>query len=270
MDNLSLVKALKAPATNIMKERKILASFIIASALYYLNSVSESDAATLYNVNNVMKRKANNRYNEDFIILDSPNERGFRFKVYSSHEECIEDWLLSFRSSHIRQIWDFNTAIRKLTNKEFTKNNLQPYVDAYKLSDIDKEVLSEMYPSNQSIIEVPALRSNADVYQKMSGYKPSISPLSAINKEAPEPAVKIEPPKYIKGELFTVRYVNIFSNANSSTAIRSFTGNVWLYDGVLNNGRYAIVVNKEHLDKGKDFIDGYIKKTDLTMGVFKI
>ena len=33
MDNLEVVKALKEPAIEIMKEKKILASFVISSAL---------------------------------------------------------------------------------------------------------------------------------------------------------------------------------------------------------------------------------------------
>lgn len=268
MDNLSVIKILKKPAINIMKDKKILASFIISSALYYLNSVSESDAVKLCNAHNVMKRKANSRYNNDFILLDSPNERGYRFKTYDSYEDCIEDWLLTFRSGRIRQIWDFNTAIAKLSNKEFTKSNLLPLVTAYKLTDIDKEVLNEMYPSNQTIVEVSP-RSNASAYQKMSGYKPTISANSAVNKVAPKPAIKVNPATYSKGELFAVKSVNIFYDATASTAIRSHSGNVWLYDGKMVNDRYAIVTNKEHLDKEKEFIDGYIKKTDLDKGIFK-
>lgn len=269
MDNLSIIKVLKTPAITAMKNKKILASFIISSSLYYLNSVSESDAVKLCNAHNIMKRKASSKYNNDFILLDSPNERGYRFKTYESYEDCIDDWLLTFRSGRIRQVWDFNTAISRLSNKEFTKANLLPLVKAYKLTDIDKEVLNELYPSNQTIVEVPSPRSNAAIYQKMSGYTPAVSANSAVNKEAPKPAENVKTATYSKGELFSVSCANIFGDAISSTAIRSHSGNVWLYDGKMVNDRYAIVVNKEHLEKGKEFIDGYIKKTDLDRGVFK-
>lgn len=269
MDNLAIVKTLKKPAKSIMKKRKILASLIISSALHYLNSVSESDANKLCAAHNVMKRKANNRYNADFIVLDSPNERGYRFKRYDTDEECIDDWLLTFRSGHIRQVWDFNTAIKKLSNKEFSKVKLLPYVTAYKLDEIDKEVLDELYPSNQSIVEAPASNPSAILYQEMSGYKPKITARSVVNKTPSKPAEKQKQATYTKGELFIVNSANIFCDPLASTAARSYSGNVWLYNSVMVNDRYAIVVNKDHLNKDKDFIDGYIKKADLSRGICK-
>lgn len=265
MDNLSIVKALKEPAINIMKEKKILASFIISAALYYLNTVSESDAVILCSAHNIMKRKTSKMYNSDFVTLDGNAERGYRFRLFSSYEDCINDWLLSFRSGHIRQIYDFDSVVKMLNDKTLSKNNLKPFVEAYKLEEIDKIALDIMYPKNQSIIELPSSKSsNAAVYQEMSGYKPEVNTSkTGIYKEAPKQTVKQQPKSYNKGSMFTVKYANIFATHKDKTATRSFKGNVWLYDGVLINGRYSVVINKENLGRGRDYIDGYIKKSDL-------
>lgn len=269
MDNLKVVEALRKPASEVMKTKKILASFIIASSLYYLNSVTENDAAVLFRVKNIMKRKCIKRYNSDFIVLESEKERGKLFKQYDSYEDCIYDWLLGFRSSLIREIWDFDTLIRKLSNPDFTKANLKPYIDAYKLNEFDKEILSEMYCSQQTnIIEANAVSKNARVYQDLTGYKSSIpidKPVSKVNKqpETPKKAKEKRVLKYTKNERCIVKSANLFADVGSNTAKRSFSGNVWLYDGNEVNGRYAVVLNKDHLNKGREYIDGYIKKHEL-------
>lgn len=262
MDNLDIVKKIKDPAIRIMKNKKILASFTISAALYYLNSVPVEDSLTLYNANNIMKRKASEKYNEDFILLSSA--RGVRFKKYDTIYEGIEDWLITFRSYTIEEMWDFDAIIRTLRNKEFTKANLQQYVDAYKLKDIDVTTLDQMYPRSQTIVEIPAsLVSDTQFYQQMSGYTPKVSPKASISKtppvEKPKPVIK----QYIRGEKFVTKGANIFKDDRSNTASRSFTGNVWLYDGKQRNGRYAVVFNKSNINMDKTFIDGYIKKSDL-------
>lgn len=262
MDNLQVVKAVKKPAIEVMKEKKVLASFIIAASIHHMNTVSEDDAGVLLKANNVMKRKAGKKFNDDTVVLN--NERGSRYKKYDSVEDCIEDWLLSFRSSLIKEVWDLDKVFSKLNNKEYSKSNLQQYVDAYKLTDIDKEALAELYPPNQNVVEVPvnvAAANEITTYQTMAGYKPKAPAGTVISKrQRPEPA---KPVTYSKGDKFVVRNVNIFYDPNKGVANRSFTGNVWLYDGMLRNGKYAIVTNKDNIGRGKDYIDGYIKKIDL-------
>lgn len=260
MDNLEVVKALKEPAIEIMKEKRILASFVISSALYFLSTVSEEDSKTLFAANNVMMRTAGKKFNNDIVFLESV--RGKRYKVYPDHISCIKDWLLSFRSSTIREVWNFDILINRLTNKEYTKANLKPLIDAYKLDDIDKEVLEKLYPSNQNLIEVPVTETKTIKYQQLAGYNdtlPEPKPVSKVTSAHKEPRMFT----YSKGEKSIVRAANIFADPTSRVAGRSFTGNVWLYDGICRNGRYAIVTNKTSLTKDRSFIDGYIKKEQL-------
>lgn len=260
MDNLELIKIIKKPAAEIMKDKGILASLTISSALHYLNSVSNEAADQLIKANNVMKRKAGKKYNEDSITISG--EEG-KFKSYDSLEDCIRDWLLGFRSSNIKEIWDFDTAINRLQNKEFTKANLQPFVDAYKLKDIDNKVLEEIYPPNQSVVEVdsnPIAKTAA--YQQMAGYKPKTPATAPVKKKKKEP-IPNKPVSFTKGSKFTVRATNIFYGPNTTTATRCYTGNVWLYDGIRRNNRYAITTVKDFVGKGHDYIEGYIKASDL-------
>lgn len=266
MDNLQILKTAKKAAIKAMKEKKILASFIIASSMYYMNSTTEKNAKTLFDANNIMKKKCGKNFNEDSVVLDGDKERGVRYKSYDSISDCINDWLLSFRSSTIREIWDLDTAISKVANKDLSKVNLQPFVDAYKLTDIDKEVLSELYPSNQSVVEVPTVLSNTEAYQQLSGYRAKDTRAripGASKRQRKVETTASDKSSFEKGGKFMVKNVNIFCDPGASVASRCFSGNVWLYNGMLINGKYAIVTNKSNLDKSKEFIDGYIKKTDL-------
>lgn len=260
MDNLSILKTIRKEAIETMKEKKILASFTIASAMYFMNTVSEDDAKKLIGANNFMKRKAGKKFNEDTIFIDS--DRGVRYKSYDTVQDCINDWLLSFRSSIIKEVWDFDALINKLSNKEYTKANLQIYVDAYKLTDMDKKVLEEMYPPSQSIVEVDVLPTTTSTYQQLSGYKSVNTPIGKVSKRERPPKTP-EKVTFDKGSKFVVRYANIYKDPGSSTPVRCFSGNVWVCNSNLINGRYAITTNKNNVNKGKDFIDGYIKKSDL-------
>lgn len=261
MDNLSILKSIRKEAIEIMKEKKILASFTIASAMYFMNTVNEDDAKRLIGANNFMKRKAGKKYNEDTITLDS--DKSVKYKSYDSAEACINDWLLTFRSSTIREVWDFDTVISKLSNAEYTKANLQMYVDAYKLTDMDKKILDEMYPPTQSIVEVDTLPVTTSTYQQLSGYKSTNMPIGKVSKRE-RPPKKPDHITFNKGNKFMVRTTNIYKTAGSSVPTRCFSGNVWLHSSTEINGRYAVVTKKENVNKGKDFIDGYIRKSDLS------
>lgn len=258
MDNLAIVKEITDAAINTMKEKKILASFTIACALYTLNKVSDEDAKTLMNAKNIMMKKAGKKYNEDVVLLEGA--RGARFKVYDSFEDCITEWLLTFKSSAIKDVWDLDTVIERVDVKDYNKSNLRPLCDAFKLEDIDKVILDELYPTNQSIIEVP-VSTVAATYQEMSGCK--VEKPKAVAKIPIAAPKEIKPVQLIRGEKITVRNVNLFKEASSTIAYRSFTGNLWLFNGTEVNGRYAVVTNKTFLGKTKDFIDGYVKKSDL-------
>ena len=75
MDNLTILKAVRDPAIEIMKESKILASFTISNAMYVLNKMTAQDATTLLNANNVMaKAYTESSYNTDFVLLDGRME----------------------------------------------------------------------------------------------------------------------------------------------------------------------------------------------------
>lgn len=261
MDNLSVLKAIRKEAIEAMQEKGILASFTIASAMHFMNSVGGDDAKRLIGANNLMKRKAGKKYNDDTVTIDG--DEGTRYKVYDSVQACIDDWLLSFRSSLIKNVWDFDTVISKLTNENYTKANLKIYVDAYNLLEIDKKVFEKMYPSNQSIVEVDTLPNTTSAYQQISGYRSVETPIGKVSKRE-KPVPKPDHITFEKGSKFVVRYKNLFKTPSASVPTRCYSGNLWLYNSTPINDRYAVVTNKNNINKGKEFIDGYIKKSDLT------
>ena len=137
MDNLAILKAVKEPAMELMRESKILASFTISNAMYILNKISSQDADTLLKANNVMgKVYINSTYNTDFVFLDGKYGRGKRYKTYLSIKDGLKDWLMGFKSSYIQGVWDIHSICQKLANPDFNLTNLKPFIDAYQLDKI--------------------------------------------------------------------------------------------------------------------------------------
>lgn len=266
MDNLTILKAVRDPAIEIMKESKILASFTISNAMYVLNKMTAQDATTLLNANNVMaKAYTESSYNTDFVLLDGTYGRGKRYKTYTSVKSGLIDWLMGFKSSYIQGVWDIHTICQKLKNTEFNLTNLKPFIDAYQLDKIDDIGFEELFPTGKTVVEVPVSESFANKIQKLSGYNGTLPELAPVTKE-----IKYKPEKeerilnYTAGERCIVYGANLYESAISRTPIRAVTGNVWLYDGKQINGRYAVVTIKGNVGKkGEGFIDGYIKKSEL-------
>lgn len=266
MDNLELIKKIKKPAMEVMKENEILASFTIACAMNRLSKFSERDSLTLINANNVMgKTFIQSSYNNDFVSLDGKASRGKRYKVYYTIKECIIDWLMGFKSSLIQGVWDISKICQKLSNKDFNLTALKPFIDAYQLDKIDDSVFEELYPSGQTIIEVPVSESFAYKYQQLSGYngilpepQSTLKEVSFKKKEEEQRALT-----YTAGEKATASGANLYKSYTDRVPYRAYSGNVWLYDGKLINGRYAVVLKKDSIGKEKGFIDGYIKKSEL-------
>lgn len=265
MDNLELVKAMRKPAMEIMKEKRILASFTIACALDKLNSIPEEDAATLFRANNVMAKVfIKSSYNSDFVFLESTQNRGKRFKVYDSIKDAIIDWLMGFKSYNIYNVYDISTICSRLSNKEYNLTALKPYIDAYQLDKIDEIVFEEIFPSGQTVVEVPISETFVRKFQQLSGYNGTLPYPQEVVKETilkEEETVRVL--SYTSGEKAITYGANLYKSYTDKIPYRAYTGNVWLYDGKLMNDRYAVVLKKDSIGKDKSFIDGYIKKSEL-------
>lgn len=266
MDNLLIFKAVKDPAMDIMRENKILASFTISNAMRKLSEVSASDASKLLRANNVMgKIYIESSFNSNFIILDGNTTRGKRYKSYASIKDGLIDWLMGFKSSLIQGVWDINTICQNLKNPEFNLTNLKPYIDAYQLDKIDDIVFEDLFPTGQMVVEVPVSETFAEKFQKLAGYNSTLPKPAAVSKEIEyKPEVEKRVLTYTAGERAVVYGANLYKKAMDRIPNRAFTGNVWLYDGRMVNGRYAVVIVKSNVSKkGEGFIDGYINKADL-------
>lgn len=264
MDNLQLLKVIKDPAIKTMKNRRILASFVIASSMYRMNTVNDEDALRLLNANNIMKLVAGNRYSQETIVLDG--ERGKRYKIYENVNDCITEWLLTFKNSKIKNIWSFDDVMQKMYSMGFKspcKADLQPFIDSYKLLDIDNAVLKELYPSNKNIVEVPVSKEYVRMVKNENAPASIPKTLHISNITNEEYVPDNTPIAYRKGERLKVYAANLYEDVGSKLPTRSFSGTVWLYDGMEINGRYAIVSAKMNMYKSRDFLLGYVRKCDL-------
>lgn len=263
MDNLKLFNLIREPAIKAMKQRQILASFTISMSMYYMNKLSDKDFLTMIQACNIMGLEAGGKYKHETIILDG--ERGKRYKVYDTVDDCITEWLLTFKSLKVKSIWDFETAVKRYVEvaKSPCLADLKPYVEAYKLTSLDAEILDQMYPANKTIVEVKVSDATQRIQEDTGVPKTSPITKEVNNVGKDHYAPKRTAPKYEKGERFVVRAANIYKDYMSKSATRSYNGNVWLYDGTERNGRYAVVTNKMDRYKGREFIVGYIKKSEL-------
>ena len=262
MDCIKVINSIKGAAVSLMQEKGILASVTIASSLYHLmNDIKGDDWEILLNAKNVMAIKAKNGFNEDTVILN--NERGIRYKSYDNFRACMVEWVYTLKMSNIRNVWDVNKVIPVIYKRAEDQSLIESYIKAYRLKDIDKSVLGDLYPSNPTIVEAPKSDITEQI-QKDTGYTDKTE---KVDKTPKKPNKKKEPIKFVKGAKFTVKNINIYNEPGDGIASRSFTGNLWIHNIIRINNRYPVVFVKENVTKSKKYINGYVKITDLARSV---
>ena len=128
MNRLDIIEQVKQPAIEVMQDRRVLASVLIAE------SVLLSEHCVEITGNNPLRlRNANN----DMLM-------GF-----NSIEDCynffIDVGIIENGRKNIIGNYNYKSLVKMLRLDETTSNSIIEVIEAYKLNEIDKQVLDDMY-----------------------------------------------------------------------------------------------------------------------------
>lgn len=271
MEKSELIKILASPSKKVMENKKIIPSIIIAESLRILFS---DDMSTCYEDlilgNNPMAVEANSDFKGEKIY----NEKlKVMYRTYDTIEEGIANYItLNSKSkfNSIKEVYNYKDALNKLSAM-FYKSELEKFILAYKLFDIDHNVLKKTYSGKKNIIDSIKTNNTVDELKKITKsftgselgktyeqfQKETIKEKTRIDNEKKNN--KIRTNTLTKASMVKIHNANLYSDIYTSSPTRSISGTYYLLDGLCKNNRYAIVMKKEYAGK-RDYIMGYVDK----------
>ena len=275
MEKSELIDLIKIPAVNVMKEKKILASIIIAESIRIIYT---DNMITCYSDlvmgNNPMAVEADKNYTGETIYNEKTK---VLYRTYPSLEEGISNYITlneKDKFDKIKEIYDYNEALAKLSAKFYDTEELKTYIEAYRLYDLDNAELKKMYSGSKNVIESTKTNSTTELLKSLANTHegPSLGKTKAkVDKENIEKK-KVEEEKMnsrIKkplspGTKITAHMVNLYKSIESNIPLRAITGTYYLMDGKCHYDRYAIVMRKEFKNK-PNYTIGYIDASDVNV-----
>lgn len=276
MNRLDIIKQVKQSAINVMHDRKVLASVLIAESIL----LSESEKEII--ANNPLKLRD---YRNDMIIK------------FDSIEECynffIDTGIIDSSRSNIIGNLNYKSLVRNLRFDQVTTNSIIEIIESYKLNDIDTKVIQEMYDGKRTVVEIDT-EPFIDCYRvreafgsdrtevlctfdkdeaintckKYYGYSVFNSKGKAIftNALTPELKAKMELNEKVvavpkNGSKIYLNAVNLYESPDSKVPTRSITGFYYVSESKRYNNRYMIT-NKPEFVGDKNYIIGYINDSD--------
>lgn len=276
MNRLDLIKLVQDPAKEVMHNKRILASILIAESVV----ISESKKEILYN-----------------NPLDMRNLNTDKLFIFDSIEDCfdcfVENGIKANGYEGVIGNYDYKSVVEKL-NLGPNRNSVLEIIESYKLYDIDKEVLDNIYSGKRSVIEIdhtPFLdiyrvrKSYSDKDEKIVtndldeakaecdkylGYSVFNSRGKAVytNVLTEEAKAKMELEERIPsivpktGSKIHLNAVNLYLNPDDKVPSRSITGDYYIYSGKKYNNRYMVVKSLEDIYKDKSYVIGYINDSN--------
>lgn len=273
MNRLDIIKQVKGPAIEVMQDRRVLASFLIAECI--VNSESHTEISG----NNPLRLKD---YKTDVLLAFDSIEDCFNF--------FIDSGIITSGRSNVFGNYDYKSLIKSLRLGP-AGNSLIEIIEAYKLNDIDLDVMYDMYEGKRTIVEIDkepfidhyrvreAFGSNEILStfdrdeaiatcKKYYGYSVFNSRGQAIftNALTPELKAKMEMQEKIvsipkAGNKIYLNSVNLYEKPDSKSPIRAITGFYYISDNKRYNNRYMITNKPEYIGNS-NFILGYINESD--------
>lgn len=248
MEKQELILKLKNPAIHVMKEKKIIASILIAESICVLYSKNiYQDINRLLNLHNPFAISYNGKYRE-----------------YRTLEEGIANYITSNqdRFCNLENLFRYGDVLVKDNTLSIAKKNqLKSLIEKYHLYEYDIEAISLLYESKKNIIEIPSRNKNTLYYQKQSNCEPDkikTTPESILIEEV-EKKKKENNKKLEKGQQITLSNVNLYETYDSKIPLRSISGTYYISTDLnkMRNNRCGIVMKKEYI--GNDLLlSGYI------------
>lgn len=272
MEKSELIDLIKVPAVEVMNEKKVLASILIAESVRILFS---DDMITCYSDlvagNNPMAVEADKNYKGETIYNE---KKKIVYRTYNSLEEGIANYITlnSDKFDIIKEIYDYKTALSKLEAKFYDIADLSKYIESYRLYDIDGKQLKKMYSGKTVVESVPEnrttllLKDMANIHDGVSLNKTKAQ-VEKETKKMEEETVKNERIRHptMAGTPVTLHMVNLYKNVETGTPMRAINGTYYLMDGICKYERYAIVMKKEYVRKPQ-YVLGYVDASDIDVG----
>lgn len=274
MNRLDIIKQVKSSAIEVMQDRRILASLLIAECVLISEQYKE------ITLNNPLRLR--NTDNDSLLGFDSI-EDCFNF--------FIDSGIIGSNRKNIIGNYDYKSLVKSLRLGYTNENSLIEIIESYKLNDIDKEVISNMYNGKRTIVEIDSepfidnyrvremfgtkeILNTFDkeeaikMCKKYYGYSVFNSKGQAIftNALTPELKAKMELQEKIisipkAGNKIYLNSVNLYKTPDSKAPMRSVTGFFYISDNKRYNNRYMITNKPEYIGNS-NFVLGYINAAD--------
>lgn len=274
MEKSELIDLIKVSAVNVMKEKKILASIIIAESIRILYT---DNMITCYSDlvmgNNPMAVEADKDYEGETIFNEKTKTL---YRTYPSLEEGISNYITlneKKKFNRIKEVYDYKEALSKLSAKFYDTKELETYIEAYRLYELDNTQLKEMYSGSKNVIESTKKNTTTEMLKSLVNTHegPGIGKTKAeVEKEKIKKERKAEEEKLNSriqkplsaGTKLSLRMVNLYKSIESNVPMRAISGIYYLMDGQCKYDRYALVLKEEYIYK-PEFVIGYIDSSDI-------
>jgi hypothetical protein len=273
MNRLDIIKQVKPAAIEVMQDRRVLASFLIAECILISEPHKE------ISVNNPLR-------------LTNPTTDALL--GFDSMEDCfnffIDSGIVESGRTNIIGNYEYKSLIKSLKLGSI-ENSLIEIIESYKLDEIDIEVIINMYDGKRTMVEIDGepfidhyrvreafgtkeILSTFDKNEAIEmckqyyGYSVFNSKGQSIFTNALTPELKakmelqeriVEVPK--AGNKIYLNSVNLYEKPDSKVPMRAVTGFYYVSDNKRYNNRY-IITNKPEYVGNSNFILGYINDTD--------
>ena len=276
MNRVDIINQVKQAAIEVMQDRRVLASILIAECVLISEPYKEIIA------NNPLRLK--------YIKDDT-------FMGFNSIEDCfnyfIDSGIIENGRRNIIGNYNYKSLVRSLRLGETNENSLIEIIESYKLNEIDSDVISNMYNGKRTVVEIDS-EPFMDLYRvrpafggdrteimstfdkdeaiaeckKYYGYSVFNSKGKAIFTNALTPELKAKMELHEKivavpklGSKVYLNAANLYDSPDSKVPTRSVTGFYYVSDSKRYNNRYMITDKPEHVGNST-YIVGYINDSD--------
>ena len=275
MDRLDIINQVKPAAIEVMQDRNVLASILIAECVL----ISEKHKSILGN-NPLRLTNMNN----DSLLVFNTIEDCFNF--------FIDNGIIGQRDGIIRN-HDYKSVVKFLRVGTENENTLIEIINAYKLNELDLEILDIIYDGRRTVVEIDtepfidfyrvraAFGSDKtevltttdkklaiETCKKYYGYSVFNSKGQTVFSNALTTELKAKmkmqervAPKPKMGNKIHLERVNLYESPDSKIPSRSVTGDYYISNNKRYNNRYMIT-NKPEYVGDTNYVLGYINASD--------
>lgn len=276
MNRLDIIKQVKSSAMEVMQDRRVLASFLIAECILISEPYKE------ISLNNPLRL----REDKTDVLLG-----------FDSIEDCfnffIDSGIIGSNRNNIIGNYNYKSLLKSLRLGNEVENSLLGIIESYKLSDIDSEVLKDMYNGKRTFVEIDTepfidqyrvreAFSNKEILKTFDkeeaisicknhyGYSVFNSKGESVFSNALTPEIKakmelqekiVSNNNQIAGTQIQLNSVNLYETPDSKTPTRAITGTYYVSNSKRYNNRYMITNKLEYVGNS-NFILGYINASD--------